>query len=227
MSTAALYCRNCGKQLTGDEQAPGNVYCAECKPAAEASAAAASAASAAIPGTAAGTSAYTSPPPPPPYPPPAVGAPSPGLAFLLGLIPGVGAIYNGQYAKGLIHVFVLGFLATIADGPGSRDTGPLFPMLIMAWIAYMAFEAYHTARNRLLGQPVDEFSSLFRRHAGSLAAPVILIVIGTLFLLHNLDLLFLRDVARFWPVLLIAAGIFLLYQRLSGDDPEGPRPVDQ
>jgi len=26
---------------------------------------------------------------------------SPALAFLLGLIPGVGAIYNGQYVKGL------------------------------------------------------------------------------------------------------------------------------
>ena len=26
---------------------------------------------------------------------------SPGLAFLLGFIPGVGAIYNGQYVKGI------------------------------------------------------------------------------------------------------------------------------
>ena len=38
---------------------------------------------------------------------------SPGLAFLLGLIPGVGAIYNGQYAKGLVHVLILGMLISI------------------------------------------------------------------------------------------------------------------
>ena len=35
---------------------------------------------------------------------PAKGSSSPALAFILGfLIPGVGAIYNGQYAKGLVH----------------------------------------------------------------------------------------------------------------------------
>ena len=33
-------------------------------------------------------------------------APNPGLAALLGLIPGVGAMYNGQYAKGVIHLIV-------------------------------------------------------------------------------------------------------------------------
>ena len=32
--------------------------------------------------------------------------------------------------------------------------------MLAAFWAYMAFEAYHTARKRQLGQPVDEFSSL-------------------------------------------------------------------
>ena len=40
---------------------------------------------------------------------------SPGLAFLLGFIPGVGAIYNGQYVKGLIHVVVMGVLISIVS----------------------------------------------------------------------------------------------------------------
>jgi len=31
---------------------------------------------------------------------------SPGLALFLGLIPGVGAIYNGQYAKGMVHAII-------------------------------------------------------------------------------------------------------------------------
>ena len=35
---------------------------------------------------------------------------SPGLALFLGMIPGVGAIYNGQYAKGLVHAIVFGIL---------------------------------------------------------------------------------------------------------------------
>src|SRR5712664_2555499 len=95
--TAAAYCRMCGKamcescrRLTG-----GTVYCAEHAPAPAAGDP--------------GSSPYTSPPA---APPPDTGT-SPGLAFLLGLIPGVGAIYNGQYVKGLIHVVILGILIGI------------------------------------------------------------------------------------------------------------------
>src|SRR5260370_11117434 len=33
---------------------------------------------------------------------------SPGLAFFLGWIPGVGAIYNGQYVNGLVHAVIFG-----------------------------------------------------------------------------------------------------------------------
>jgi divalent metal cation (Fe/Co/Zn/Cd) transporter len=68
----------------------------------------------------------------------------------------VGAIYNGQYVKGLIHVVVFGLLISIV---GNDEMGenlqPLFGMMIAVWIFYMAFEAYHTAKRRQLGQPVD------------------------------------------------------------------------
>ena len=33
-------------------------------------------------------------------------APSPGVAMLLGFIPGVGAMYNGQFVKGFVHVII-------------------------------------------------------------------------------------------------------------------------
>ncbi|MEZ5355019.1 MAG: DUF5668 domain-containing protein [Bryobacteraceae bacterium] len=203
MNEAALYCRSCGKALTEEEKGPGNVQCAACKVAA---------------------------PPPPldsgrpyspysaPAAPPVANAPSPGLAFLLGLIPGVGAIYNGQYAKGLVHVFVMGMLATIADS--SRGAGEaLFTMLIIAWVAYMAFEAYHTANKRVLGQEVDEFSSLIQFKGGSLLVPIVLIGTGVVFLLHNFNVLRIPDMARFWPLIPIGIGVFMLYQRLGAGEP--------
>ena len=40
---------------------------------------------------------------------------SPGFAFVLGLIPGVGAIYNGQYLKGLVHAIIFGLLISLAN----------------------------------------------------------------------------------------------------------------
>lgn len=151
---------------------------------------------------------------------------SPGLAFILGLIPGVGAIYNGQYAKGLVHVLVLGTLISIASSGGLSDGGePLFGLLISAFFFYMAFEAYHTARRRQLGEAVDEFSSLFpmkRRSNRFPVGPILMIAIGVLFLLNNIDVLRFRDYARFWPVFLIAIGAYMLYTRLTGE-PSVPR----
>ena len=63
-----------------------------------------------------------------PIPPPRDAGASPGLAFLLGLIPGVGAIYNGQYVKGLMHVVILGILISIVSSGSAGGMEPLFGM---------------------------------------------------------------------------------------------------
>ena len=167
-------------------------------------------------------SPYTAPPSAPPPPPmytPNLGV-SPGLAFLLGIIPGVGAIYNAQYAKGLVHVLILGILISIVSSGAAGGLEPLFGIMIAAWFFYMAFEAYHTAKRRQLGQPVDEFSSLVPLRGSSRfpVAPIIFIALGVLFLLMNFDLLRFRDVVRYWPVFLIALGVYMLYVRLTGQE---------
>ncbi len=163
-------------------------------------------------------SPYTAPAPPPPPVRSDAGA-SPGLAFLLGFIPGVGAIYNGQYVKGLIHVVVLGLLISITSNEDlSGNLQPLFGMMIALWVFYMAFEAYHTAKKRQLGQPVDEFSSILPRSghpARFPLAPTLLIAVGILFLLHNLNILRISELIRYWPVGLIGLGAYMLYDRLS------------
>jgi hypothetical protein len=144
---------------------------------------------------------------------------SPGLALGLGFIPGVGAIYNGQYAKGLVHAVIFGVIISILDS-GSGGAEPLFAMVLTAWIFYMAFEAYHTARKRRMGEPVDEYSgilSLQGRASNAPIAGVVLVVLGGLLLLHTLNLLDFTYLMRYWPVLLIGAGVYLLYTRFSGN----------
>jgi len=142
---------------------------------------------------------------------------SPALAFLLGLIPGVGAIYNGQYVKGLTHAGITGLLLSLAD----TNHGPSDAFLILitiAWWIYMPFEAFHTARRRQLGLPLDEWSSLLPKGGFSgrvPVGPILLIVLGVVFLLDQLELLHLSQVARFWPVLLIGVGAWALYSRIQ------------
>jgi hypothetical protein len=141
---------------------------------------------------------------------------SPGLAFFLGAIPGVGAIYNGQYAKGIVHAVIWGLLMSMANSRAVQGMEPLFGVLVAAWWFYMAFEAYHTARKRRAGEPVDEYSSILNLTGGRNHIPVAgiaLVVLGALLLLYTLDLLDFEYVARFWPVLLIAAGAYLLAGR--------------
>jgi hypothetical protein len=142
---------------------------------------------------------------------------SPGLAFVLGFIPGVGAIYNSQYVKGLVHVIVLGTLISIMESNVAGNLEPLFGMLIALWFFYMAFEAYHTASKRLQGLPVDEFSSLIplrSPRAGSTAGPVALMLLGGFFLLMTTQPDWAREVFRWWPVALIVAGGYMLVARL-------------
>jgi hypothetical protein len=231
---ASAYCRECGKALceTCRRQADGTIYCEEHSPVAQYSPGAAEPPAAPPPAPPPPApppmaSPYTAPAPPPtrPHPTSVTGASadtgaSPGLAFLLGFIPGVGAIYNGQYVKGLIHVIVFGLLVTIVSNDEmGANLEPLFGMLIAVWVFYMAFEAYHTAKRRQLGQPVDEFSSIVPRtgHPARFPlAPTVLIAVGLLFLLHNLDILRIGQVIRYWPVALIALGVYMLYERLSG-----------
>jgi hypothetical protein len=84
---------------------------------------------------------------------------------------------------------------------------------------YMAFEAYHTARKRLAGEAVDEFSSLIqlRPEAGRLPmVPVLLILLGALFLLNNLNLLRMEEILKYWPAALIVLGAWMLYERMRG-----------
>ena len=151
--------------------------------------------------------------PPPPLPRSDV---SPPLAFLLGLIPGVGAIYNGQYTKGLVHVAIIGMTISILNSNSAGNFEPLIVMLLVAFWAYMPFEAYHTASRRRMGQPVDEGSSLVPiRGSRFPAAPVILIALGVILLLDNLGLFEIRRAFRYWPVLLIGAGVYMLYVRMS------------
>jgi TM2 domain-containing membrane protein YozV len=77
------------------------------------------------------------------------GEPVPLLAGLLGLIPGVGAMYNGQFAKGVIHLIVFVILVFM-----SNNVSGVFGLFVAGWIFYQAFEAYHTAVARRDGLPL-------------------------------------------------------------------------
>lgn len=243
---AVAYCRTCGKPLCSacTRDVRGVIYCEECL---------ASHLSGAIPPP--GSTAV------PPVVQPASNTPNPTWAAILGCIPGVGAMYNGEFAKGFIHVLIFATLIWLAN----PDHGSgLFGIAIAAFYIYMPIEAYKTAKARELGLPAPDpfglnhlFTSEPRPNGGAgpsanpytpgapptgasadvaagnanpgtvpLGEPVedcrtsrvpvgafILIGLGIVFLLGELDWFHFDWLWRFWPVILIAIGIRILMQR--------------
>ena len=133
---------------------------------------------------------------------------SPGLAFFLSfLFPGIGQIYNGQPAKAL--AFFFGHVGSIY---AVIEIGPLpFAFFIPFVYLYNLVDAWRTAA--LINTPGSGVAS--EDPAESPAWGIGLMLLGLLFLLHNLHLLDLVRVARYWPGLLIVAGGWVLYRSLQ------------
>ncbi|MFL6314907.1 MAG: LiaI-LiaF-like domain-containing protein [Terriglobales bacterium] len=133
---AVAYCRTCGKALCEEckRDVMGAVYCEPCI-------------AARLQG-APGVTPGAMPPPPPPPLSTVPGAPNPVIAGILGFIPGVGAMYNGQFIKAFAHVVIFVMLIIAAN-----NIHWAFGWMIAFFIFYMAFEAYKTAEAKSHGLP--------------------------------------------------------------------------
>ena len=133
------FCQDCGKPLTQDtlRTVGAGVFCEPCL--------------ATRVGTSTPPAGYTTVPPYSSVPPKPVSSsePSPALAAILGFIPGVGAMYNGQFAKGIAHLAIFAIFISLSD-----NVNGIFGLFAAGWVFYMAFEAYHTAVARRDGLPL-------------------------------------------------------------------------
>jgi Domain of unknown function (DUF5668)/B-box zinc finger len=212
-TAAVAFCRTCGKPLCGNctRDVRGVVYCEPCL--------AARLEGAPLPPQTAyqqvmdqGLGMKV-----PPLPPPGRG-PNPTVAGILGAIPfGVGAVYNGQYAKGLAHLFIFVMLIYGANNAGRWDF--VFGIGIPFFIIYQIIDAVRTARALQEGQPAPDpmglgqaFSMGEKFDSGKIpVGAVVLIGLGVLFLLHTMGIME-YGFDRFWPLLLVFFGGWLFYR---------------
>jgi TM2 domain-containing membrane protein YozV len=212
---ASGYCRNCGKPMCSTCVRPVKdvLYCEECLAAVMGLSAPQSPAA-----TEVAASPVASPLPAAQAGRPAVPSKgNPGVAFLLGLIPGLGAIYNGEYNKALIHIVVF---AAIIVGLSSDvgDGGEVALAFVLAgFIFYMAIDAMRTVKARNAGETVpDPLESWSKTRP---IGPLLLIGLGGLFLLNNFGFFdFFRVRQLFWPLVLIGVGVLMLRNRVGGQN---------
>jgi hypothetical protein len=205
---AAAYCRQCGTPLCPAcvRDVRGAVYCENCL-----------ANLVGLPAAPAGTPVAPSSglPSGVPLPPPAVhGAPNPGIAMALGFIPGLGAVYNGEYIKALIHVLAFGGIIALltTDLPGALDV--ILGIGLGCFYLYMPIEAYRTAKAKR-GEQVDEIPMHAAVEANRPVGAIVLIVLGALFLLANFHVLERDWFSKAWPLALIIIGVYILYDRMK------------
>jgi hypothetical protein len=210
---ASGYCRNCGKAMCPGCVRPVRdvLYCEEClaqvmglpSPQVAAAAPAGTGIPVGIPGSVPPSTTRS--------------AGSPAVAFLLGFIPGLGAIYNGEYNKALIHIVVfaamiVGLSSDIGDGPTVA-----LSLTLAGFVFYMAIDAMRTVKARAAGEaPTDPIEAWSKNRP---VGPFILIGVGALFLLNNFGFFdFFRVRQLFWPLVLIGVGFLMLRNRVRGQD---------
>jgi hypothetical protein len=210
---AVAYCRTCGTALCNvcRRDVRGVIYCENCL---------AQRLQDVMP-PATGASASGVPPQPGQVVVVGGGGPNPGLAAVLAaFFPfGVGAVYCGQYAKGLAHMVIFAFLVWGASVEAAPE--PLFGLAIAFFYIYQVVDAYRTAKALQLSQPVPDpfglgrmFGSGYRSGASNVPiSALVLIGLGALFLLANLGLFHVGRLL--FPLILIGLGAMLLLRRMG------------
>ncbi len=223
-ASAVAYCRTCGKPLCANCTRPvrGVIYCEECLGSRMEGVPAGTA------GFVAGSYAAATPSPaatrqvPPPPPPVGSGSgPNPAVAGILaGFFPfGVGAVYTGQYAKGLAHLAIFAALiagCSAADNGHSEALGVICGFGIAFFWVYQVIDAVRSAKAIQMSEPIPDPFGLGATFGGGTKieaskipmGAIVLILLGVIFLLNTLGLTeFGLD--RFWPLILIALGVWL------------------
>lgn len=140
------------------------------------------------------------------------------LAALCALIPGMGAVYNRQNIKAVVHFITIVGLFSLSD---LHVLEGLFALGGVAFYFYSILDAYRTARLISEGESAEADEERFKRSLTRLAPTIgiVLIVAGILFVAQSMFGLSLTF-ARLLPVALIILGGYLLtryFKRSSGD----------
>ena len=152
-------------------------------------------------------------------------APHPVLAGVLGFVPGLGAVYNGQYVKGVVHVLIFGLLIAIATSSDEGAVHALIVPMVALFGLYMPIEAIRTAQALRRGEEVEEMSgivgALFANRSSSPVPGILFISLGVFLLLFTLGILSLEKVIDGWPLLLIGLGVWRLYAAVKTEAEQG------
>jgi hypothetical protein len=150
---------------------------------------------------------------------------SPVLALVLSAMPGLGQIYVGYYQQGFTNALVVASLIGVLNSHGARDAEPLFGIFLAFFWLYNVIDAWRRAtfyNNALAGiGPAtlpDDFAVTAGR--GTLAGGIAVVAIGLVLLSNTLFGVPLDWIEKWWPLALVAVGLWLIYPSFAPKKPD-------
>jgi hypothetical protein len=145
---------------------------------------------------------------------------SPLIAGFLSLLPGLGQIYVGYYQQGFLNILVVGSLISFMASDTLEGLVPLAGLFLVFFWLYNIVDAVRRAalfNQALAGLGPRELPRDVALPAGqgSLAAGVILVVVGVIALSHTLFNIPLDWVEDWWPLALVAMGGWLVFRAVQ------------
>jgi len=148
---------------------------------------------------------------------------SPGLAAVISAIfPGAGFFYIGNHLKGFIYMIIFASLIILEVNSSSEFNSSVpeivfFGLMIAGFYFFQIFDSYNEAKKTGYEIVKEEVTEV-KKEEISLLGSIIILIIGILFLMRNLNVLCFRDIVKLWPFFLIVIGIKLIfdYSKKSG-----------
>jgi TM2 domain-containing membrane protein YozV len=140
-----------------------------------------------------------------------------GAAVLSTICPGVGFFYLGNYIKGIAYILVFISLIVLA----SNSTGHEIPVFVLMCVGFYIFQIFDSFDEAKKTGHLTEAERNKQKQQISLFIAVVVLVVGVVFQLANLDIISFRQVTRLWPLVLIALGGKYIYTYLKSKEVNG------
>ena len=132
---------------------------------------------------------------------------SPSRAAVATVIPSIGAVYNRDYIKAVVHFAVFAGLLIIGE-----SVEP-FQMAAFVFYIFTVIDAYRSAEAIARRTPDPHVEDTLDGISFPLWGGA-LILMGIVFLLDSLDVFRVKAIVKFWPLVFIGLGSYLIFDYL-------------
>ena len=139
---------------------------------------------------------------------------NPALAAIIStLFPGAGFFYVGNILKGIAYIIVFILLIVMIVHASDHYSQALeivvLGLLLAGFYIFQIVESFNDASR--IRRKVVTGTEPAQGERISLFGSFMILIVGVLFQLRQLDVIELRDIIRLWPLILVGLGIRIIY----------------